>query len=97
MGRKPTKAGAIPRFRVRRQKSGVVHYYYDHGGKPRKETPLGRDYGVAIRRWAELEHAQIPSVNVLTFRHVADRYHAEVIPAKAFNTQRMQLLFMNAL
>ncbi len=97
MGRKPTKAGAIPVFRVRRQKSGVVHYYYDHGGKPRKETPLGRDYGVAIRRWAELEHAQIPSVNVLTFRHVADRYHAEVIPAKAFNTQRMQLLFMNAL
>ncbi|AAF84365.1 hypothetical protein XF_1556 [Xylella fastidiosa 9a5c] len=40
---KPTKTGAIPRFRVRPQKSGVVHYYYDHGGKPRKETPLGRE------------------------------------------------------
>ncbi|MDD0868662.1 integrase, partial [Xylella fastidiosa subsp. multiplex] len=29
MGRKPIKAGAIPRFRVRPQKSGVVYYYYD--------------------------------------------------------------------
>ncbi|MDD0910397.1 integrase, partial [Xylella fastidiosa subsp. multiplex] len=28
MGRKPIKAGAIPRFRVRPQKSGVVYYYY---------------------------------------------------------------------
>ncbi|HHW4681632.1 MAG TPA: tyrosine-type recombinase/integrase, partial [Xylella sp.] len=38
-----------------------------------------------------------PSVSAVTFRHVADRYRAEVIPAKAFNTQRMQLFFMNAL
>ncbi len=32
MGRKPNKPGAIPRFRPRKQKSGVVHYYYDLGG-----------------------------------------------------------------
>ncbi|KFA40018.1 integrase family protein [Xylella fastidiosa] len=90
MGRKPTKAGAIPRFRVRPQKSGVVHYYYDHGGKPRKETPLGRDYGLAIKRWAELEHAQITPAIAVTFRHVAERYRAEVIPTKAYNTQRVE-------
>ncbi|HHW4680707.1 MAG TPA: tyrosine-type recombinase/integrase [Xylella taiwanensis] len=97
MGRKPTKVGAVPRFRVRRQKSGVVHYYYDHGGKPRKETPLGRDYGLAIKRWAELEREQITPAIAVTFRHVADRYRAEVLPTKAFNTQRIQRLFITSL
>ncbi|WP_369210733.1 tyrosine-type recombinase/integrase [Xylella fastidiosa] len=90
MGRKPIKTGTIPRFRVRPQKSGVVHYYYDHGGTPRKETPLGRDYGLAIKRWAELEHAQITPAVAVTFRHVAERYRAEVIPTKAYNTQRVE-------
>ncbi|ARO68740.1 integrase [Xylella fastidiosa subsp. pauca] len=97
MGRKPTKTGAIPRFRVRPQKSGVVHYYYDHGGKPRKETPLGCDYGLAIKRWAELEHAQITPAIAVTFRHVAERYRAEVIPTKAYNTQRMHYIYLNYL
>ena len=89
MGRKPTKSGAIPRFRARRQKSGIVHYYYDHGGKPRKETPLGPDYGLAIKRWAEIEHERNPPAHaILLFRHVADRYRAEVIPRKALGTQK---------
>lgn len=88
MGRKPSKAGSIPRFRKRRQKSGVVHYYYDHGGKPRKETPLGSDYGLAIRKWAELEHAaSVPQDAAMTFRQAADLYRIEVIPQKAPGTQ----------
>ena len=54
MGRRPTKIGAIPRLRER--KRGMkIHYYYDLGGKPRKELPLGSDYGAAIRKYAELE------------------------------------------
>ncbi|WP_167705840.1 tyrosine-type recombinase/integrase [Xanthomonas arboricola] len=93
MGRKPTRPGAVPRLRPRRQKSGAIHYYYDHGGKPRKETPLGADYGLAIKRWAEIEHARvIPAHAQLTFRHVADRYRAEVIPTKAPGTQRLHNL-----
>lgn len=70
MGRKPTKPSAIPHLRARRKPSGVVHYYYDHGGKPRKETPLGSDYGLAIKRWAELEGDRTaPEVRqVITFR-----------------------------
>lgn len=101
MGRKPTKPGAIPRFRVRRQKSGVVHYYYDCGigadGK-RKETPLGRDYGVAIKKWAELEHANsIPAEAAVTFRQVAQRYQAEVVPTKALSTQRLNNRCITAL
>lgn len=90
MGRKPSKPGAIPRFRVRKQRSGAVHYYYDHGGKPRKEEPLGTDYGLAIKRWAEIEHASsLPSAAMLTFRHVAERYRIEVVSTKALSTQRL--------
>jgi integrase len=92
MGRKPSKPGAIPRFRARPQKSGATFYYYDHGGKPRKETPLGSDYGLAIKKWAELEHAtDIPTPAIVTFRHVADGYRRHVIPTKAARTQRDNL------
>lgn len=88
MGRRPTRPGAIPRFRSRKQKSGVVFYYYDHGGKPRRETPLGSDYGLAIKKWAELEHANpAPVAAVLTFRYVAERYREKVIPTKAERTR----------
>ncbi|WP_045769509.1 tyrosine-type recombinase/integrase [Xanthomonas albilineans] len=92
MGRRPKKPGAVPRLRARRQKSGIVHYYYDHGGRPRKETPLGSDYGLAIKQWAELEHAnRIPSDSAVTFRQVADRYRLEVIPTKGEKTQRVNI------
>lgn len=90
MGRKPTKAGAIPHFRPRKQKSGRVCYYYDHGVGPngkRREEPLGSDYGLAIQRWAEIEReANPPQQAVLMFAWVADRYMAEVAPAKAPRT-----------
>lgn len=86
MGRKPTKPGAIPRFRVR-QRGKVAYYFYDHGGKPRRETSLGTDYGLAIKRWAELEHeTNLPKAAVLTFAMVADRYMAEVAVRKASRT-----------
>lgn len=98
MGRKPTKSGAVPRLRARKQKSGVVHYYYDHGGSPRKETPLGSDYGIAIKKWAEIEHARvIPVAAVLMFRHVAERYRAEVVPTKGTKTQRLNNRCITAL
>lgn len=88
MGRRPTKPGAIPRFRVRRQKSGKVFYYYDHGGSPRRETPLGSDYGLAVKRWAELEHENLPPAHaIVTFKHVADAYLREVVPTKSVRTQ----------
>ena len=59
MGRRPTKIGAIPRLRER--KRGMkIHYYYDLGGKPRKELPLGSDYGAAIMKYAELSETDLP-------------------------------------
>jgi integrase len=88
MGRKPSKPGAVPRLRKRQQRSGTVHYYYDHGGKPRREEPLGSDYGLAIKRWAEIEHMDDPPLPAaLMFRHVADAYRRDAIPLKASRTQ----------
>lgn len=89
MGRRPQTPNAVPRLRVRRKPSGSVFYYYDHGGKPRKEEPLGGDYGLAIKRWAEIERegSELPG-SVITFRYVADRYRSEVVPTKAPATQK---------
>jgi integrase len=37
-----------------RQRHSVTYYYYDSGGKPRREIPLGADYTMALRKWAEI-------------------------------------------
>jgi len=89
MGRKPTRPGAIPRLRARRQKSGVVHYYYDKGGKPRVEIPLGSNYGLAVKKWAELEGGRVEVARqVITFRLVSEAYRREVMTFKAERTQQ---------
>lgn len=88
MGRKPKNAGAIPRLRQRKQKSGAVFYYYDRGGRPRVEIPLGSDYALAIKQWAEHEGGRkAQAVAVLTFRLVSDSYRREVMITKAARTQ----------
>ncbi|AHX12906.1 integrase [Dyella jiangningensis] len=88
MGRRPTRPDAVPRLRAR-VKGKKTFYYYDHGGKPRREEPLGSDYGLAIMRWAQLERegTEKPAA-VVTLRYVADRYRAEVMPTKAPATQK---------
>lgn len=94
MGRRSKRPDAIPRLRARRQKSGKVHYYYDFGGSPRREEPLGSDYGLAIQRWAELERGKAAAATAkaaLTFRYVADQYRREVIPTKSPRTQQDNL------
>lgn len=90
MGRKPSKSGSMPRFRVR-QRDTRVYYYYDLGGKPRSEISLGTDYGLAILEYAKLEKDRASSTaakSVLTFSYVADRYMEEVVPTKAPATQK---------
>lgn len=95
MGRRASNPNAIPRLRARKKPSGTVFYYYDHGGRPRKETPLGSDYGLAIKRWAELECAgEEKPREVITFRYVAEQYRKRVIPKKAPATQTGNLLEM---
>ncbi|MQA53690.1 site-specific integrase [Pseudomonas piscis] len=91
MGRKPTKPGSIPRFRQRIRPGGKIYYYYDPGDKPRKEIPLGSDYGIAIVEYARLEKTRASSALVaeaLTFEYVANKYMEEVVPTKSQATQR---------
>ncbi|WP_439895386.1 site-specific integrase [Pseudomonas syringae] len=91
MGRRPNKPGSIARLRERKKKSGTVYYYYDAGGHPRKEIPLGSDYGLAIMKYAEFERDRASSALVastITFRYVAEKYVVEVVPTKAAATQK---------
>lgn len=83
MGRKRTKNRELPpHMRVRKGR-----FYYDTQGKPRREIPLGADYGAALVKWAELEGKGIQPARAPTFGMAADRYRREVIPTKAARTQ----------
>ena len=89
MGRKPTKNLNLPKRMRARVRSAKTWYYYDAGGKPRKEIPLGCDYAIAVKKWSELEIDSKPIHSaIITFRYVAERYTREIIPTKAANTQR---------
>jgi len=99
MGRKPYKNRNLPtRLAAHRQKSGRVFYYYVVGGKARKRIPLGSDYALAVRKWAELEMNTNGKLQaVVTFRYAAERYLTEVVPTKAPRTQQdnpLQLKFL---
>lgn len=91
-------------MRARVKARGVVWFYYDTGGKPRREIPLGNEYTAAVRKWAELQADQPERVSaLLTFKTVSDRYLKEIIPTKAARTQAGNLkelanllLFFNA-
>ena len=74
-------------FRERKQKSGNIRYYFDAGGKPRKEIPLGGDYVLAVRKWGELMAAPAASLPVVTFIALIDKYEAEELPKLATSTQ----------
>lgn len=89
MGRKPHKNLNAPKGMRVRVRGAKTWYYYDTGGNPRKEIPLGNDYAIAVKKWAELQiNAKPVHSNIITFRYVAERYISEVIPTKAPNTQR---------
>ncbi|HNZ56947.1 MAG TPA: hypothetical protein PKL58_06265, partial [Methylophilaceae bacterium] len=54
-GRRPTVHANLPPHMRARVRGDTTYYYYDTGGKPRKEISLGKVYVEAIRRWSELE------------------------------------------
>ncbi|RAS22853.1 site-specific recombinase XerD [Paraburkholderia bryophila] len=80
-------------MRARKQRSGVVYYYFDVGGVPRREVPLGADFIEAVRKWSELEaQGRDRHSELVTFRYAAERYVREVLPTKARRTQRDNML-----
>ncbi|REE20711.1 phage integrase family protein [Paraburkholderia sp. BL27I4N3] len=99
MGRRPTKnLNLPPGMRARKQRSGTVYYYFDLGGLPRRELPLGPDFVEAVRKWSELEaQAQTRHQELVTFRYAAERYVRQVLPTKSRRTQRDNLLELDNL
>jgi integrase len=93
VGRRPTtNLNLPPRLRARRMRSGKVYYYYDTAARPRHEIPLGNDYALAVKKWADLEiDARPRQSEIITLRYVAERYLREVLPTKAPRTQRDNL------
>jgi integrase len=90
MGRTPTRNKHLPQGMRARWRGAVVYYYFDSGATPRREVPLGKDYTEAVRKWAELRERSSTG-DLVTFKHVADRYTAEVLPKKAPATQEINL------
>lgn len=74
-------------LRARVQKSGKTFYYFDTGGKPRKEIPLGSDYVLAVRKWAELSSAPAQGVPAANFIELIERYELEELHKLAKSTQ----------
>jgi integrase len=74
MGRKRTvNANHLPQFRVRRR-GNKIYYYYDTGGKPRKEIPLGSDYLLAVQAWGKIHVAPPPAK--ITVGYAISQYQA---------------------
>lgn len=95
VGRRPWKNLNLPRgMRARKRAGGKTYYLYDTGGTPRREIPLGSDYPLAVKKWAELEMARAPDAPKaapITFREAVKRYMRDVLPTKADRTQRDNL------
>jgi len=93
MGRRPSKNSNLPRgVRAREQRSGVIYYYYDAGGKPRREIPLGSNYVEAVRKWAELEALPPTTVSkVVTFRYACEVYQKKYLIENAPKTREEKL------
>ena len=87
MGRKATRNTNLPPGMRARHRAGGTYYYLDTGAKPRKEIPLGKDYVIAVQKWAELTMSSRDAVQIVTFRVAAEFYFSEVVPKKAHRTQ----------
>ena len=74
------------RMRARRQ-GKITCYFYDWGGKPRREESLGTAYVKAMGRWAAIEQGQTPREAVATFGAAVTAYLRDVFPLKAPRTQ----------
>ncbi|WP_321865673.1 tyrosine-type recombinase/integrase [Paraburkholderia tropica] len=77
----------LPRRMRARRRGKITYYFYDWGGKPRREESLGTDYIGAVAKWAEIEQDQTPREAVATFGAAVTAYLRDVFPLKAPRTQ----------
>jgi integrase len=72
MGRSSTINTNLPPNMRKRVRPYGTYYFFDTGGKPRKEIPLGSDYIEAVRKWAELKGTALPVA--ITVGHALTHY-----------------------
>lgn len=89
MGRKPTVNLTLPPGMRKRVRGSKIYYFYDAGGKPRKETSLGGDFIVALRKYTEINTVDAPKREIL-FSDVIAKYRAESLGKLSVNTIRIQ-------
>lgn len=89
MGRKPTVNLNLPPHMRKRVWGGKEYYYLRStiDGK-RKEIPLGSDFILALRKYADLVVIDAPARGA-QFSDVEKRYLAEVVPKLAKNTAKI--------
>mgnify|MGYP000008658490 CR=1 FL=1 len=89
MGRRNTRnLNMPPNMHPRTQRSGRVYYYMYTKDKPRKEIPLGPDFILALKKYAELNIVVELTANA-TFSDVERRYLVEAVPKLAASSARM--------
>lgn len=91
MGRRPTRNKNLPPNMRARHRGKKTYYFYDHGGKPRREESLGTDFIAAVKRWSEIEQADIPKAISPSVKDLFEAYTRDVIPLKARSTQQENL------
>lgn len=91
MGRKPTRNLNLPAGMRARHRGGKTYYFLDTGEKPRREVSLGQDYVEAVQKWGQMTTSKVAAGELITFRHVAERYMREIVPTKAEGTQEINL------
>ncbi|HSH98848.1 MAG: tyrosine-type recombinase/integrase [Methylophilaceae bacterium] len=77
----------------------MVYYFYDAGGKPRKEIALGTDYVLAVKKWSELEMDAKPRhEQLITLKYCADKFllsdHFKTLSARTQKDYIGQLKFI---
>lgn len=88
MGRSPSRnINLPPGMRARHRKYGV-YYFYDSGGKPRKEISLGTDYVLAVQKWSELQKSPIPEASNPTFKMAWDKFLLDELHSRSAQTQK---------
>jgi integrase len=88
MGRKRTVHLNLPTGMRARVRPNATYYFYDAGDR---EIPLGKDYVIAVQRWADLEggRAAQHAAAAVTLRTVAEAYFASpAFRRKAPRTQK---------
>lgn len=94
MGRRKTIHKDIPPRMVARVMARGRRLYYYNAADGRR-IPLGDDINLARMKWAEIEAGQAAGIH--TFKAIAERYRAEVLPGKSKKTAHDQGLQIDRL